>query len=378
MSTPDEIGLEPPAMLGLALARADLGYVLAALEDNHVERALAFVQYAVLVAFEAHAFGSRQLKLDMPELGWDPALAAAARNGAKFFDDNRRDLGQLAADVAQFDLATRQAFTGGSIRRLARALGIRNPDLAVLMVRSVPVATNITLAFNVGAQVPGPGTIREAGRVMHDLAFGVGQMVGTLRAAGPPHRPPGGELDRDWSWGDGVSSACYAEAFAGDIPRTYVPLMLMLQGAAATAALAARSGCCGSCQAAAFKHRLVVTHHLARSLKMLTNAHVLEAPALARVNAMLTTPAVVDVLGLRALRNGLVHLGMSDVPAAAFDSPDPLPAVVRYYSSGRTYAVIDETVRKALAHINDELTGWLLTPTPHGVGLHGLLRPPSD
>lgn len=378
VTLPDEIGLEPPALLGLALARADLGYVRAALEDGHVERALAFLQYAVLVAYEAHAFGSRQLNLDMPQLGWNPAVAAAARNGAKFFDDNRRSMGRLAAEVAQFDMATRQAFMSGPMRRLARALGIRNPDLAVLMVRSVPVATNITIAFNTGAQVPGPGNIREAGQVVHDLALGVGQMVAEIGAADTPHRPPGGGLESDWSWGDGVSSDCYAEAFAGDIPRTYVPLMLMLQGAAATAAFAARTDCCESCQVAAFKHRLVVAHHLARSMQVLIDARVLDPPALSRVTAMLTTSAVVDVLGLRALRNGLVHLGVSDVPAAAFDSPAPLPAVVSHYSSGRSYAVIDETVRQALAHMNKGLSGWLLTPTPGGVGFDGLLRPPND
>jgi hypothetical protein len=149
--------LDPPAELGL-LARADLGYVRAALEGGHVERVLAFLQQAVFVAFEAHAFCSRQLGLALPQLAWNSELAAASRSSGKLFDDNRRDLTLLTRDVGQLAEATRLAFTGGWRRRVARSLGIWNPDLSVLSVQEIPVSTNVTMAFHAAAQVPGPGT----------------------------------------------------------------------------------------------------------------------------------------------------------------------------------------------------------------------------
>jgi hypothetical protein len=203
-------------------------------------------------------------------------------------------------------------------------------------------------------------------------------MIALVGAADAPHRPPAADLDTAWTWGDGVSLDCYAEAFAGDLPLTYVPLMLMLQGAAATAVLAARSDCCGDCQVAAFKHRLVVTHHLARSLEKLANSAVLGQAPTTRVNTLLTDPAVADVLGLRALRNGLVHLGLSDVPQTAFESSAPFDAVVEHYARGRSFFDVDDTVGRALHVLAEELTEWLLTPKADGVGFAALLRPPAN
>lgn len=133
--------LNPPTQLGLLLARADLGYVRAALEGGPVGRGLAFLPHAILVAFEAHAFCSRRLGLTMPMLAWNYELAAASRNSGKLVDDNRPDLTSLASEDQHVAAATRLAFTGGWRRRLARSLGIRNRDLSVLSVQGIPVST---------------------------------------------------------------------------------------------------------------------------------------------------------------------------------------------------------------------------------------------
>lgn len=369
--------LVPAARLGLLLARADLGYIRAALDGEVVERTLAFLQHAVLVAFEAHAFCSRQLGINMPALAWDRTLAAASRNTSKFFDDNRRDLSQLASDVNALADATRAAFTAGWRRQLARALGIYNPDLGVMSVTSVPVSTTVTMAYHAGAQVPGPDNEEQANRAARDLAQGVGQMVALLGAHEATHRPPASEFDGQWSWGDGESPSCYAEAFAGNVPVRYVPLMLMLQGAVATAALLTRTDCCTDCEVAAFKHRFVVAHHVGRSLVKLKDTGVLGRAAATRVDSMLADAALVEVVGMRALRNGLVHLGLSDVPEVAFASPDPWGSVIGHYTAGRTYADVHHLTEEAIRPLHTHLTEWLLTAPPGGAGIAAVLRAPA-
>ncbi|MFI7025750.1 hypothetical protein ACIBMZ_23845 [Micromonospora sp. NPDC049900] len=368
--------VEASAQLGLLIARADLGYVCAAIGGSVVERGLVFLQHAVLVAFEAHAFCTRQLGIAMPDLLWDPALAAASRTRGKFFDDNRRDIEKLAGDIRLLADATRASFREGRRRRLARLLGIHNPDLAVLSVRQIPVATSISLAFHSGNQIPGPNNIQAAGRVVHDLAVGIGQMVSALGLAEAKHSAPAGELDSAWVWGDGDSKECYLQAFSGDVPERYVPLLLLLQNAVATAASVATSRCCGDCGFAAFKHRLVVVHHAVRSLAKLNNTPSLDKASFARLESLLDDPGLAEVLRLRSLRNGLVHLGLSDVPPKVFTADHPLEGVIMHYASGQGYADVDALVSRSLALINDQLTEWLLTPPDGGVGFAGLLRPP--
>lgn len=369
--------IPPPAQLGLLLARADLGYIRSALDGGVVERGLAFLQHAVLVAFEAYGFCSRQLGLDLPALAWDQTLATASRNTGKFFDDNRRDLLQLASEVNALADRTHEAFTGGLRGRLTRALGVFSPDLGVMFVTSIPVSTTVTMAYHAGALVPGPDNLQQAGRTVHDLAQGVGQVVAMLGAHEATHRPPASELDAEWSWRDAESPAFYSEAFAGEILAEYVPLMVMLQGAVATAALVARTDCCGECGVAAFKHRLVVAHHVARSLVKLQSAGLLGSAAAMRVDALLSEASVVEVLGMRALRNGLVHLGLSDVPESAFASPDPFGSVVAYYAAGHSYAEVQQVVDRAVARLHAQLTDWLLTPSQGRAGIIGITRAPA-
>lgn len=212
---------------------------------------------------------------------------------------------------------------------------------------------------------------------MHDLAYGVGQMIAALGAADDPHSPPAADLDEAWSWADGDSDKCYAQAFAGEVGPQTVPLLLLMQGAAATATLLASTDCCGECRLAAFKHRLIVAHHIARSLAILRNSEWAGPAAGARVDALLEDPDVRRVLGLRALRNGLVHLGLSDVPTIAFAASDPARAVIEHYASGRPLETVDAFVRRALDRFHGGLTGWLLGSPRDGVGLVGLLRPPA-
>jgi hypothetical protein len=185
-------------------------------------------------------------------------------------------------------------------------------------------------------------------------------------------------LDRVWSRRDGESPECYAQAFAGEVPSQYVPLLLVLQNAAATAALVACSDCCSNCQFAAFKHRLVAAHHIARSLAKLHDTVPVGTVAGARVGALLGDPAVREVLALRALRNGLVHLGLSDVPAEAFTTEDPVHAVIEHYTSGRRYEDVYILVWGSLRHLHEELTQWLLEAPKGEVGFARLLQPPAD
>jgi len=368
----------PPARLGLAIAQADLGYVRAAIDSGVTERSLEFLQHAVLIAFEAHAFCRNQLSLPLPDLAWETTLAEASRLSGKFFDDKKRDIEQLANQLSLLAESSRIAYRDGWRRRLARWLGIYNPDLAVLSVRNTPVATDLTLAFHAGIQHPGPDNLAVARKVAYSLAAGVGEMVAILDAANTPHHPPAVELDEAWVWGDGVAWNCYAQAFAAEVPTRYVPLLIVLQNATATATLVTSTDCCDGCRFAAFKHRLVVAYHVAQSLKKFRNSSNLPAAVGARVEATLSEPAVNNMLNLRALRNGLVHLGLSDAPPEVFASENPLRTVIKHYASGMEYEEVDAAVRSALSFLNAYLTTWLLEPPTGGVGFAGLLRPPAD
>jgi hypothetical protein len=367
--------LEPPAKVGLALARADLGYIRAVIETTQAERALTFLPYAVLVAFEAHAFCTQQLGIRLPILAWNDELAAAVRTNNKLFDDSRRDLKALSRDIVLVAAETRAAFRGGWKRQLARALHIWNPDLSVLMLHDVPVSTNVSMGFHAAIQVPGPRNQEAAGRVVHDLAYGVGQMIAALGLAEQQHRAIA-LADMDWIWGDGDSVVCYAEMFAGEIPDGSVPLLVLLQGASATAHFLADADCCNDCWLAAFKHRLVAAHHIARSLTIVRPT--LATSALTRrIDWLLDHEDVRTVQELRALRNGLVHLGLSDAPLTLFAATDPATAVIEHYAQ-RSIGTANKQIKRALEHMQGRLTEWMLQSPPGGTGLLALLRPPFE
>ena len=360
--------------LALRIARADLGYVRAAIQHGPTERALAYLQYSVFVAYEARELCTRQLQIPMPELAWNPQLAAACRTSAKIFDDNSRDIAQLTSELGRLSDQTRKSFTRGWRPRLVRVLGWPAYDLSVIQFRDVPVATNVGLSFQAGTGAPVPNGIRAAGRLARDLAQGVGQMIVVLGAGKDAHRPPAEGAEAHWSWRDGASSACYAQAFSGELSTELVPLVLMLQGSVAVAELVTDTDCCSECRLASFKHRLVMAHHAARSLEKLAAAHSLGVQATTRVDDLLQRPAISAVLGLRKLRNGLVHLGMSDVPADAFVADDPLRAVIRHYSGGADADHVEKSVRAALGILNRALTDWLFSAPDSGPGLRRLLH----
>lgn len=138
----------------------------------------------------------------------------------------------------------------------------------------------------------------------------------------------------------------------------------------------ATSNCCNDCRFAAFKHRLVVAHHAVRSLTKLNETPSLNKAIRARAESLLDDPGLAEVLRLRSLRNGLVHLGLSDVPSKVFAADDPVDGVIMHYASGQGYADIDALVNRALAILNEQLTQWLLKPPDGGIGFAGLLRQP--
>jgi hypothetical protein len=370
MNSPDE--------LGLRIAQADLGYVRGALDSGLVERGIVFFPHAVLVAFEAHAFCTRQLRMALPELAWNDDVAAAARTSGKLFDDNRRTLDDLQVEVARIAAATRDAYRGGWRRKLGRRLGIANPDLSVLVVDGVPLTTNVTAAFHAGGQHHDPAHAAAGREVMHDLAQGVGQMVAALGVADERHLAPGAGLEHGLEWFDGDSVLCYAEAFVGEVPSEAVPLLVLLQGAAATAAMLASTDCCDACRFAAFKQRLVVTYHLARSLAKVQVAGPSGGAAGKVAEDLLADQDIAAVSALRRLRNGLVHLGLSDAPVDVFTSAEPTVAIVEHYAGRRAFGDVDALVSRALERITDRLTTWMLAAPLGGVGLAALLKPPED
>lgn len=107
------------------------------------------------------------------------------------------------------------------------------------------------------------------------------------------------------------------------------------------------------------------------------NAGLLTSAAATRVDTLLSEASVIEVLRMRALRNGLVHLGLSDVPDSAFGSRDPFGSVVAHYAAGHSYEEVAQVVDRAVARLHVQLTDWLLTPAHGKGGILGLLRAPA-
>lgn len=366
----------PQSDLAVALARADLAYLCAALmRPDDPTRGWVFLQYAVMTSYEARRYVRLQVGIEAPKAMWPEEMAAAARTSGKFFDDNRRYLPGVVDHFAGL-IAANRSFFRPEVRR-ARWLDRVRRDMAVLLLEGVPVMTNVGGFFIAGLQ---PGQLRkqdELGPRLRDLAAGVGQTTAWIGAP-QDHRGPL-QLDAErFAWRDAHTAQVVAEVFCGDFDSPLAVAMLTIQNAVTAANLMSRTDCCASCRAAAVKHRLIVAYQAALALRQLRESGPMLSPAgAAHLQHALTDPHCVTLLGpgYRKLRNGLLHFGLTDLPVEA-GSTLSLDEVLCRYTEEDSVAGVVATIEGALTAIARALEAWCLTGPKGGKGLHALLHWP--
>lgn len=364
--------------LAQALMRADLSYSGGALlRGPDVTGGWLFVQHAVMTAYEARQYLSRQLGEAVPLSMWREDMAGAARNAGKYFDDSTRLLPGVVAFFEELLRAIELSFLPAD--RPAPWFDFLRDDFAVLMFRGLPITTNVGGYFAVGAAPHEVASTEQLGLRVRDLAAGIGQMLAHSGAdTQQGHQGPLPFKDEEFDWWDGRSSRSLRAVFGGCLRPAMAAALMTVQGAALTANELARTTCCPDCQFAAFKHRLIVTYQSLASLDQLNKSDV----SVGAVGRRYLGEALGDDGGaavilsrkFRALRNGLLHLGLSDVP---LDSMGRLAMdeVVLHYTGAASVAVVVTQVDDALAHVADTLIKWCLSAAEEG-GLATTLRKP--
>jgi hypothetical protein len=334
-----------------------------------------FLQYAVMTSYETRHYFQKQVGVEPPETLWSEETAAAARNAGKYFDDNRRFLSGVVDYFAELIAANRSFFLPEA--RRARWLDRLRRDMAVLLLDGVPVMTNVGGFFTAGI---GPSQVigqDELGSRLHDLAAGVGQTTAWIGAP-RDHRGPS-EFDAErFEWWDARAAEVLREVFCGDFDPPLAVAMLTIQNAATAADRLSRTDCCGACKTAAIKHRLIVAYQSTVSLRQLLESNLsLSAAGATYLEQALDDPHCAKLEpGYRKLRNGLLHLGLSDIPVAPA-SALTTDAALCYYTGEDSPTDVVDTIEGAIAAIARALEGWCLTPPEGGMGLRAVLHRPS-
>lgn len=371
---------QPHAALAITLARADLAYVCGALmraadPSGH----WLFLQYAVMVSYETRLYFEKQLGVAVPGTLWRDDMAAAARMSGKYFDDQGRQFlpGLVNYFVDLID-ANRSYFLPPS--RRFRWLDRFRHDTAILLLDGLPVATNVGGYFSAGVNPTRMMDQDSLGPRLHDLAAGVGHTVAWVGAPRDHCGPMEFDPER-FEWWDAHMAEVIQEIFCGDFNAPLGVAMMTVQSAATVADRLSRTDCCDACQAAALKHRLIVAYESAVSLQhLLASGRNLSVVGETHLTQALTDPHCVKLLepGYRRLRNGLLHLGLSDIPVGPGSSLT-LDDVLCHYTGERSPTDVANTIDGALAVLARELEGWSMTPSIGGRGLRAVLhRPPGS
>lgn len=329
------------AALSLWLIRSDLAYVATAMSADPTS-ALIMLPHGVLVSYEARAHLSRSPL--HPDARAPGQLAERPRNRAKLLDDRYLSAADLAAEFGPIAAEWSRYFRGGRRRKLARRLGLANPDVSVTLIGQQPVALNLGLAYLCGWNADS-ARADSLGQVAHDLAHEIGRLTRELDVALEGHTfTPVEYRDMDATWSDLHPLAC-----AGTAEPAVVAALFLLLCQANSARLWPSADCCEGCRAASFKRRLLITYQVQRSLLGLQKsgklASLAESQALSEAYA---TPTVERICSWRRLRNGLTHFGLNDLPMDRGTELGGLRTLIDGYCNGESVETADAAVSGAL------------------------------
>jgi len=157
--------------------------------------------------------------------------------------------------------------------------------------------------------------------------------------------------------------------------------MLTIQNAATAADQLSRTDCCGECRSAATKHRLIVAYQSAVALRQLQGSDL----SISEAGQWFLTQALNDPqcgklleTGYRKLRNGLLHLGLSDIGVAP-GSALTLDVVLCSYTGEDSATDVVDTINGALTTIARTMEAWCQRPrTAASVFARYCTGPPRD
>jgi len=372
----------PHERLSLEIAHADLIYVAAALGNAEWDvggaRRWPFLQYAALVAFETKKHYRAVWDIEL-EAAWDETTATRARMSAKYLDDNRRTISDTRAYFAEMLASNHGAFFPPD--RLGEEFDFLRDDLSVASTNGTPLGTNVGGHFIAGFDPQTSGDWAAAKTHAFDLSRGIGniarQVVGDELDDASTHRLA---IASPAIWWDGKSAEFLPQLFAGEFDEALTMALMTLIATARAVNDAARPVCCGNCRFAALKHRFVVLYQTARSLEILSNEdHTGRPETLEFFGTLFSDKLVSRILERRfkALRNGLVHLGLGDVAdQVALDAS--ANGLIGAYT-GLTGQDFENLVDQSLSSLLDLAMEFLVTSRIGGNGLFSVMHPaPTD
>lgn len=370
--------MEPFEKVALQIATDDLRYAagstLSAREPVHPKLWPSF-QWGVTLAFEGQKHLARAHGIQL-ELGWNPAVAEAARHSSKLFDDSWLLVEGVIQRFEDLLDANRLCFFP-EVRD--RDLDRHRTDLSVMTDGSEVVLTNVSGLFMMGVPVEVASNYSAVGPLGHELALGLGHAAASLTGQSE------GELNRHGNrdlppalWSDADSRFALASVYGGALPRALAVALITLHSAVQCAREWTLTDCCDSCGRASRKHRYVVLYQALRSLEALRQSSLaIGALAQARLAEALEpaggAPAILSP-PFRRLRNGWLHLGMGDI-ANRLPAEPTADDIVHAYT-GLDVAELDGIVAGGLNHFAAVSNSWMLEAGPDGSTLFDHLRTP--
>lgn len=366
--------MELHEQLATAIATADLRYVAGTcLNAPGHPRGWVFTQWGTMVAFEAVKNLNDVHGIDLC-VQWERAVAAAARHGAKYFDGRRNQLGAVVADFEALLDATHIAFFPED--RLGRAFDFLRDDLSVVRDGDRLLLTNVTGHFMMGLPPDRALNTDKWGPHMRELTMGIGNATASFTDEEVDAlREHGSSVLGSAEWFDGKIARDVPAAFGGGLEPGLALALLSIASTMEGARRWAQVDCCVECAVAALKHRFIVLHHGVQSLKRLAEqptlvgavgeqylAEITAAPSLSRVTEQ----------PFRDLRNGWLHLGLSDI-ADRLSGDVSITTPVELYA-GVSAPELSDTVDEGLELATQLLQNWMLEADEQGETLYTRLQ----
>jgi hypothetical protein len=365
--------MENHQRLSIAIATSDLLYVAGSLlRANGDHQSWPFAQWGTTVAYEARKH-LRDVHSVEIELDWEDQFAESARHGSKYYDGKAGKLDKAVADfertVDSFEklaAATHESFFPAD-RRGGTLFDFLRDDLSVIADESELVLTNVTGHFMVGLPPERAARLESIGDHVKTLTTGLGQFAAGLTRQGIEEiREHGSRVTTALTCWDAKMYEAIPSTFGGTLSTGLAFSLISIASSAQAARRWAKAECCGSCSAAALKHRFVLAHHTAKSMVAFSDrARGMDSDARQRAVEIAHTSDAEIICSepFRNLRNGWLHLGLSDIPTE-LDPADLLGVVTGY--TGLSVDDFSRLVDAYLFEVTLSLNEWLLRPGHDG------------
>lgn len=212
------------------------------------------------------------------------------------------------------------------------------------------------------------------------MACGIGEVAGILvRESVEELSHHGNYADTAVTWWDGKIAEAIPATFGGELRTDLALAMISIHSTVQAARRWARAECCGSCFAAALKHRFVVLHHAVRSIQQLyLRLESLGPVAAEHVRALAESEDLQAVVAqpFRRLRNGWLHLGLGDIASSLPNDVNILSPVSAY--TELQIPAFTELVDRTLTQVSNGIGEWLAVPNVEGASLFDYLHSPPD